>query len=275
VSWVKRRVSCLALTMDDRYLFYNSLSDEGNRLRLLEAIADPRSIRLLTDLGITAGWECAELGAGGGSMASWLADQVGRRGSVMAVDRDVTLLKHLERQSNINIVEAPIEELGLPPASLDLIHTRNVLMHIDGADEIIARLVEALRPGGVLLIEEADYFPLAGSTSEAVLEVTSALVAKWTWALTIPNTISRLPVTDIAVSIDTSMVQGGSPEAAFWAFTLRSIEHRLTDTKLAESAGLSPVTQTTFDEALALLADECFWTPLAAVICVSCRRGAP
>ena len=35
--------------MEGRYWFDNSLADEGARLRLLEAIADPRSIRLLED----------------------------------------------------------------------------------------------------------------------------------------------------------------------------------------------------------------------------------
>ena len=115
-------------------------------------------------------------------MAIWLADQVGNRGSVLAVDPDVTLLKHLSERPNVTIVETALEDLDLPRAKLDLIHTRNVLMHIDSADQIIAGLVEALRPGGVLLLEEADYFPLAGMTSSALFEVASALVAKWTWA---------------------------------------------------------------------------------------------
>jgi len=258
--------------VDDRYWFDNSLSDEASRLRLLEAIADPRSMRLLGDLDIQPGWQCVELGAGGGSMAMWLADQVGDTGSVMAVDREVTLLDHLRERSNVTIVEASIEDLALPPGSLDLIHSRNVLMHIDSADEIIARLVDALRPGGALLLEEADYFPLAGMTSVPLFEVTSALVAKWTWARTIPNTVSRLPVGEIDVTIDTSMLQGGSPEAAFWTHTLRSVEDRLTDPQLADSNGLPSVTQRAFDEAMDLLADESFWTPLAAVVCVSCRR---
>ena len=191
----------------------------------------------------------------------------------MAVDRDVTLLKHLENRANVELVEASIEDLDLSSASLDLIHTRNVLMHIDGADEIISTLMEALRPGGVLLVEEADYFPLAGMTSSAVFQVTSALVAKWTWARTMPNTIARLPVTDINVTIDTSMMRGGSPEAAFWTYTLRSVEGRLTDSAHAAANGLSSVTQETFDEAMRLLASEAFWTPLAAVVCVSCRRA--
>ena len=260
--------------VNDRYWFDNSLSDEGNRLRLLESIADPRSIRLLRDLDIEQGWRCAELGAGGGSIAMWLADQVGDRGSVMAIDRDVALLGYLNERSNINIVETSIESLRLPPASLDLIHTRNVLMHIEDADDIVARLVEALRVGGRLLIEEADYFPLAGMTSPAVFEVTSALVGGWTWARTIPMTVSQLPVSDIAVTMDTSMLRGGSPEAALWTHTLRSVEDRLTDPHLARANGHPPVAQGTFNEAMQLLADESFWTPLAAVVCVSCRRHA-
>ena len=63
--------------MTDRYWFDNSLSDEGTRLRLLEKIADPRSISLLEGLGVDPGSTCAELGAGAGSMAGWLADRVG------------------------------------------------------------------------------------------------------------------------------------------------------------------------------------------------------
>jgi ubiquinone/menaquinone biosynthesis C-methylase UbiE len=205
-------------------------------------------------------------------MAQWLADQVGDTGLVIAVDRDTTLLNHLDRRSTIQVVESSIEELNLPRASMDLIHTRNVLMHIDHADEIMADLVEALRPGGVLLVEEADYFPLAGMTSRALFDVTSALVANWTWARTIPTTISNLPVVDISVTIDTSMLQGGSSEAAFWSYTLRSVQDRLTDPEQAKAHGLPPVTPDTFDEAMGLLADESFWTPLAAVVCVSCRR---
>ncbi len=77
--------------MTDRYWFDNSLSDEGTRLRLLEKIADPRSISLLEGLGVAPGSICAELGAGAGSMAAWLADRVGPDGSVLAVDRNLSL----------------------------------------------------------------------------------------------------------------------------------------------------------------------------------------
>jgi ubiquinone/menaquinone biosynthesis C-methylase UbiE len=259
--------------MEDRYWFDNSLADEGARLRLLEAIADPRSVRLLSDLPVEKGWRCAELGAGGGSMAQWLALQVGQDGSVMAVDRDVTPLRHLVGHPAIEIVQSRIEELEIAPGSLDLIHTRNVLMHLDTADDVIGTLVDALRPGGVLLVEEADYFPVVGMTSSALAEIASALVSRWTWARTIPNTLARLPVIDLSVTIDTSMLQGRSPEAAFWTHTFRSVEDRLTDPDVAAAHGIRPVRQSTFEEAMACLSDEAFWTPFSAVVCAGCRRA--
>ncbi len=191
---------------------------------------------------------------------------------MVAVDRNVTLLQHLHDYPNLEIVEAPIEGLDLLPASMDLIHTRNVLMHIDGADGIIPQLVDALRPGGVLLLEEADYFPLAGMTSAALAEVATALASKWMWARTIPTTLAQLPVGHLDVTVDTSMLQGGTAEAAFWAHTFRAVEDRLTDPQIALANGARPVSRRTFDEAMGLLADEGFWTPFSAVVCVSCRR---
>lgn len=205
-------------------------------------------------------------------MASWLADRVGAEGRVLAVDRNVTLLEDLADRPNVEIMEALVEELDLAPASMDLIHTRNVLMHIDGADGIITRLVNALRPGGVLLLEEADYFPLAGMTSPALAELAAALVSKWTWARTIPTTLSGLAVGDVDVTVDTSMLQGGTAEAAFWAHTFRAVEGRLTDPAIAEAHGVRWVSRETFDTALGLLADERFWTPFSAVVCASCHR---
>jgi ubiquinone/menaquinone biosynthesis C-methylase UbiE len=259
--------------MESRYWFDNSLADEGTRIGLLEAIADPRSIRLLDDLHVEKGWRCAELGAGGGSMAGWLADQVGEDGSVLAVDRDVTLLRHLVDHPTIEIVQSLIEDLDIPPGSLDLIHSRNVLMHIDEADAILGTLVDGLRPGGVLLVEEADYFPVAGMTSPALGEIATALVARWTWARTIPNTLAHLSVVDLTVTIDTSMLQGRSAEAAFWTHTFRSVEDRLTDPAIAAAHGIRPVSQATFEEAMACLADQTFWTPFSAVVCVGCRKA--
>jgi SAM-dependent methyltransferase len=194
--------------MGDRYWWDNSLADERDRLRLLERIGDPRSIGLLTEAGVDTGWRCAELGAGAGSVVAWLADRVGPTGSVLAVDRDVTLLDDVAERSNVELVPSSLEDLEFEPGSLDLVHSRNTLMHVDTADRVIKNMVNALRPGGVLVLEEADYYSLAGVTSDVLARVAAPLAGGWTWARTMPSTHARLQVVDLSVVLDAPMLRG-------------------------------------------------------------------
>ena len=43
-----------------------------------------------------------------------------------------------------------------PPGSYDLVHARLVLVHVPQRAEALAAMVSALKPGGWLLVEEAD-----------------------------------------------------------------------------------------------------------------------
>ena len=59
---------------ENRYVFDNAVTAEtGMRFSGLEATYDPSTAGYLTGVGVTDGWACWELGAGGGSIASWLA----------------------------------------------------------------------------------------------------------------------------------------------------------------------------------------------------------
>jgi SAM-dependent methyltransferase len=244
----------------DRYVFDNSLADESDRLKLLERIADPRSAALFETIGVQRAWRCVELGAGGGSMAAWLADRVGARGSVQAVDMDVTALEHLKARPNVQVVASTLEGLALPPESFDLVHTRNVLMHLAEPETVIGKAIDALAPGGSFLFEEADYWALSGATSQLFARVASPLVGRWTWARGLPSIVSRFPVEELCVTIDAPMLNGGSAEAAFWIATFTSARDRLG------------VADAEFDQLMALLADPNFFTPFASVVCVSGRK---
>ena len=248
-----------------RYWRHNHLAGESDRLRLLEAIADPRTFRLLDHLGVAPGWRCAELGAGAGSVAAWLADRVGPSGSVLALDRDTNLLSHLRPRSNVEIRESDLLLEALPSQAYDLVHTRNLLMHIDAADALLPRLVESLRPGGVLLLEEADGYPIAGSTSPAFAKVLGPLASRWTWARALPARVAALPVADVGVEIDAELMHGGTPLAAFWSYTLQTARAALG---VGDDAGSAGITEEDLGEVLALLEDERFWSPFMAVVCV-------
>ena len=56
------------------YVANGILTEHGDRLAVLEGNYDPGTLRLLEDVGVEVGWRCAEVGAGRGSVAAWLAD---------------------------------------------------------------------------------------------------------------------------------------------------------------------------------------------------------
>jgi hypothetical protein len=59
---------------ENRYVFDNAVTAEtGMRFPGLEATFDPATIGYLTGVGVTGGRACWEIGAGGGTIASWLA----------------------------------------------------------------------------------------------------------------------------------------------------------------------------------------------------------
>jgi SAM-dependent methyltransferase len=74
---------------------------------------------------------------------------------VLATDIDTRFLEALNR-SNLEVIRHDIASDPLPQAKFDLVHFRLVLGHLPNRDEVLARLVRALRPGGWILAEEFD-----------------------------------------------------------------------------------------------------------------------
>jgi len=258
----------MTVRSDGVYWRRNALESEGERLRLLEQIADPRTERLLSDAGLGSGWSCAELGAGAGSIARSLARRVGPEGSVLALDLDTTLLEDLRSIPQITVKESDLTTSDLPVESFDLVHTRNLLMHLPDRDRILQELFQAVRPGGVLLVEEADGFPVSAATDETFRRTFGSLTQRWTWARTLPMLISAKGPETMSVFVETEMLQGGSDLAAFWHHTLRTARTLLqqSDSGLADRD---------VDRTLGLLDDHSFWTPFMAVVCVTATKGIP
>jgi len=69
------------------YLFDHAAPQASQRFASLETLYDPWTIRHLETTGIGPGWQCWEIGAGGGSIAAWLAERCGPTGHVLVNDR--------------------------------------------------------------------------------------------------------------------------------------------------------------------------------------------
>jgi SAM-dependent methyltransferase len=137
------------------YLLDNAGREAPRRFHALSALFDPGTIRHLEDRGIRPGWQCLEVGGGGGSIAAWLAARVGPTGHVLVTDIDPRFLEPLDAP-NVEVRRHDIVTDPLPEAAFDLIHARAVLIHLPERERVLARLVSALKPGGWLVAEELD-----------------------------------------------------------------------------------------------------------------------
>jgi SAM-dependent methyltransferase len=141
------------LADDGGYLLDNQQAEASSRFDALARLFNPSTFRHVDLLGIAEGWRCWEVGAGGSSVPSWLADRVGPAGHVLATDIDVSWLTtaagYAVRRHDVS---------GEPPpeGGFDLVHARLVLVHVPQRAAALAAMVAALRPGGWLLLEEAD-----------------------------------------------------------------------------------------------------------------------
>src|SRR5689334_17078278 len=66
----------------------DQIAREHDRLRVLARVVDPGTRRTLTDIGIGPGWQCCDVGSGAGTIAAWMAEQVGANGRVLSLDVD-------------------------------------------------------------------------------------------------------------------------------------------------------------------------------------------
>jgi SAM-dependent methyltransferase len=148
------------------YIFADEHDRSAERFRALSELYDASTTGYIERLGLARGCACLEIGAGGGSIARWLAALVSP-GRVVATDRDMPAFD-VSGLANLELLRHDIAVESLPDATFDFVHARLVLMHLPEPELAVSRMVQALRPGGRVLLEEFDVPPL---TSEAAWDV--------------------------------------------------------------------------------------------------------
>src|SRR5215469_1648889 len=129
------------------YLLANSGRETGSRFAALSDLFDSVTIHHLQKCGVKCGWHCLEVGAGGGSIARWLADRVGRTGRVLATDIDIRFLEPL-KSPNLEVLRHNIALDSLPQGVFDLVHARLVLLHLPQRENALEHMISGLKPGG-------------------------------------------------------------------------------------------------------------------------------
>ena len=239
------------------YSLSNAWENARRRLALLEQYLDPITYRRLSSLGLDKGWHCLEIGGGGGSVARWLCTQVGAGGRVVATDIDPRFLEEIH-EPNFEAWKHDITADSLPTGQFDLVHTRWVLQHLADPEPAIDRMIAALRPGGWLLIEGMDFFPIHTASSQLYIDLIVGLANVIASAggndfagRALPAIVAKKGLSDMQAEGDFAILNGGSPMAEFFQLSVLQVRDRIVDAGALSSAQ--------FDAAVALLGDPGFW----------------
>lgn len=225
--------------MSHGYTYDHAWAMERVRLAGLEAALDPGTREHLIRLGAGPGKRCLEVGAGGGSVACWLAEQVTPGGTVVATDLDTTFLNSKAAGlPGLEVLRHDItaEEL---PTGFDLVHARWLVEWLPDKRLALRRMVSALRPGGALLIEEPDFVTIYGASEPPALRrvvvaamayLESTCPVEVEYGRRVMGDLDAVGLVGVQAEGRCPIVRGGSPLAAdFLRLTIEKLRAPVLD----------------------------------------------
>jgi SAM-dependent methyltransferase len=198
-----------------------------------------------------------EVGAGGGSVAFWMASQVAPDGEAVATDLETDFLEaeSTDREC-LRILRHDISADDLPEG-FDLVHARWLVEWLPDKRKALGRMAKALRPGGRLLVEEPDFVTIFETADPPVLRkvmlagmryLESTCHVEVEYGRRLVDDLDAVGMVDVAAEGATAIVRGGSPPSAhFLGLTLE----KLRDGVVATNA----VSESEFNAALVALHD--------------------
>jgi 2-polyprenyl-3-methyl-5-hydroxy-6-metoxy-1,4-benzoquinol methylase len=240
------------------YTYDHAWTDERIRLAGLEAVLDAGTREHLLRVGVRPAARCLEVGAGGGTVAFWLVSQVGPDGEVVATDLETDFLNaEASHHRGLKVLRHDITAEDLP-GNFDVVHARWLVEWLPDKRQALARMAQALCPGGMLLVEEPDFVTAFGAAQPPVLRkvmlagmryLESTCPVEVEYGRRLVDDLDSTGLVDVGAEGRAAIVRGGSPPAAHFI--------RLTLEKLrAGVLATGAITQREFNDAVAALEDD-------------------
>lgn len=203
---------------------------ELDRLRFQHEVWGAKTSAFLDRIGVRPGARVLDLGCGPGFVTFELAERVGLRGQVVALDESPRWIEHVEGEirrlgvTNVRAVRSRIQEADFEQGSFDLVFARWVLSFLPAPGDVVARLSGALTDGGVFAFQDYNHegvslFP-ESEGFRAVVRATRAMYAQAggdTWVAGRTGAIFRAAGLEIE-SVVANVICGGPDSPAFrWA----------------------------------------------------------
>jgi len=210
---------------------------ELDRLRMIEQVFDSASRRRLLDTGMEGGWRCLEVGPGAGSIMIWMGEVVGLMGQGVAVGLDHKFLSEPERP-NVSVVRADIRTAQIPQQSFDVVHARDVMIHLPDYEVALTKMIDSLKPGGWLVLEAPDVSASRGITdgeqelasrhkvNQAIEQIDETRRMDYALGLRLPVLMQQRGVQHLTVENDAPLCAGGSGMATVMKMSAEQLREK-------------------------------------------------
>ncbi|GIH16075.1 class I SAM-dependent methyltransferase [Rugosimonospora africana] len=230
--------------MTSVYALDNRHADAPMHHDALSVMFDPFTTGRITDLLALNGKRCLEVGAGGGSIALWLAERVGPFGRVLATDLAPQLIPSNHR---LQVLRHDLATEPLPEGPWDLVHARLVLSHMPNRHQILQDMTARLAPDGILLVE--DWTPRLDAVlvapdqdterlylhfQEAVSRVFATAGSDRAWGRQIHQAMLDAGLLDVQTVIHAESWPGGTAGARLMQATVEQLRPQLLTTGQSE-----------------------------------------
>jgi trans-aconitate methyltransferase len=136
---------------------------EYERLRAQARIWEVATKRILDQVGLAEGASCLDAGCGPGETMRLLAERVGPEGRVLGIDADPAIgALAVQMLHGAGYGQCAVQAHDLtagepvPGAPFDLVYARLLLFHLPQRVSVLARLWDAVAPGGHLVVQDYD-----------------------------------------------------------------------------------------------------------------------
>jgi len=145
------------ISVGDKYILPGR--DDHDRLRMISEIHDARTQALLKRAGLSAQSRFVEFGCGLGYVTRWAAAEGAHATGIDVNEEQVAACQALAREAGLaraSFRVGSVYEPGIEPNTLDISYNRWLMVHLARPVEAMRAIRAALKPGGVMVCEEAD-----------------------------------------------------------------------------------------------------------------------
>ncbi|MGF1544789.1 MAG: methyltransferase domain-containing protein [Parvularculaceae bacterium] len=219
--------------------------------------------RLLNSIAGTTGLNALDVGCGPGDVTLRLARLVGPNGHAVGVDLNEKLLGTARERAaadgfeNVTFRQGDVCDLPTDVESFDVASCRRVLMYLPDKVRAVRCMLRALRPGGVLVLQEHDAsltassapLPLNNQANRMIWNTVAGEGADTALGLKLHRILSEAGATDIQV-IAEAVVQTPS-QAASTGTIIKLMADRIVASGVATQQELDTLDPSTLDDRLA------------------------